>query len=196
MRALRVATIIFLSLLLFVALNVLGVGLLMHNTVLNPDFITGELDNLDMPALTQDILSETGDQPAPGEALPCLIASAVAKVEPQVKAQLKIAIYPVYNFLRGESQQLDLTLEPAWAEISAHLRAMSPYEFQDLVAALVEAMGYHVAWVAPPGPDRGIDIIAGLIASAKTAARTGRSLPSWKSIPSPWWTGSWSRWTA
>jgi restriction system protein len=39
---------------------------------------------------------------------------------------------------------------------------MSPYEFQDLVAALVEAMGYHVAWVAPPGPDRGIDIIAGL----------------------------------
>lgn len=23
-------------------------------------------------------------------------------------------------------------------------------------------MGYHVSWVAPPGPDRGIDIIAGL----------------------------------
>lgn len=52
--------------------------------------------------------------------------------------------------------------EAAWADISAHLRALSPYEFQDLVAALVEAMGYHVAWVAPPGPDRGIEIIAGL----------------------------------
>jgi restriction system protein len=52
--------------------------------------------------------------------------------------------------------------EAAWADISAHLRAMSPYEFQDLVAALLEAMGYHVAWVAPPGPDRGIDIMAGL----------------------------------
>jgi restriction system protein len=52
--------------------------------------------------------------------------------------------------------------EAAWADISAHLRGLSPYEFQDLVAALVEAMGYHVAWVAPPGPDRGIDIIAGL----------------------------------
>jgi restriction system protein len=52
--------------------------------------------------------------------------------------------------------------EAAWADISNHLRGLSPYEFQDLVAALVEAMGYHVAWVAPPGPDRGIDIIAGL----------------------------------
>ncbi len=50
----------------------------------------------------------------------------------------------------------------AWADISAHLRAMSPYEFQDLVAALLEAMGYHVAWIASPGPDRGIDIVAGL----------------------------------
>jgi restriction system protein len=52
--------------------------------------------------------------------------------------------------------------EAAWADISAHLRGLSPYEFQDLVAALLEAMGYHVGWVAPPGPDRGIDIVAGL----------------------------------
>jgi restriction system protein len=52
--------------------------------------------------------------------------------------------------------------EAAWANISAHIGAMSPYVFQDLVAALLEAMGYHVAWVAPPGPDRGIDIMAGL----------------------------------
>jgi restriction system protein len=52
--------------------------------------------------------------------------------------------------------------EAAWADISDHVRGLSPYEFQDLVAALIEAMGYHVSWVAPPGPDRGIDIIAGL----------------------------------
>jgi restriction system protein len=52
--------------------------------------------------------------------------------------------------------------EAAWTDISNYLRALSPYEFQDLVAALIQAMGYHVAWVAPPGPDRGIDIIASL----------------------------------
>lgn len=37
---------------------------------------------------------------------------------------------------------------------------MPPYEFQNLVAALLNAMGYHVAYVAPPGPDRGMDLLA------------------------------------
>jgi restriction system protein len=37
---------------------------------------------------------------------------------------------------------------------------MAPYDFQDLVAGLVEAAGYRIQWIAPPGPDRGIDIVA------------------------------------
>lgn len=50
--------------------------------------------------------------------------------------------------------------EMAWAEIEAFLGAMPPYDFQELVAALLKAMGYHVAWIAPPGKDGGTDIIA------------------------------------
>ncbi len=50
--------------------------------------------------------------------------------------------------------------EQAWAEIETHLRAMNPYEFQEMVAALLRGMGYHVSWVAPPGKDGGIDILA------------------------------------
>jgi restriction system protein len=50
--------------------------------------------------------------------------------------------------------------ELAWLEIRAYLADMPPYDFQDLVAALLRGMGYHVLWVAPPGPDRGIDMIA------------------------------------
>jgi restriction system protein len=37
---------------------------------------------------------------------------------------------------------------------------MDAYVFQDLVAALLRGMGYHVSWVAPPGADGGLDIIA------------------------------------
>lgn len=37
---------------------------------------------------------------------------------------------------------------------------MAPYDFQNFVAALVRAMGYHVSWIAPPGRDGGIDILA------------------------------------
>ncbi|MBP7126198.1 Mrr restriction system protein [Myxococcota bacterium] len=50
--------------------------------------------------------------------------------------------------------------EQAWREIQEYLRGMPPYDFQDLVADLLRAMGYHVAWVSPPGKDGGIDILA------------------------------------
>lgn len=50
--------------------------------------------------------------------------------------------------------------EAAFAEIRAHVEKIAPYDFQELVAALLRGMGYHVVWVAPPGPDRGVDILA------------------------------------
>jgi restriction system protein len=50
--------------------------------------------------------------------------------------------------------------EAAWTEIRGYLGKMPPYDFQNLVAALLKAMEYHVLWIAPPGPDRGIDMIA------------------------------------
>jgi len=50
--------------------------------------------------------------------------------------------------------------EAAWLDIRRYLSEMPPYEFQELVAALLRAMGYHVDWVSPPGPDGGLDIVA------------------------------------
>ena len=50
--------------------------------------------------------------------------------------------------------------ENAWAEIRTLLENMNPYDFQHLVAGLLAGMGYHVAWVSPPGPDKGLDVLA------------------------------------
>ncbi|HEX2086756.1 MAG TPA: restriction endonuclease [Solirubrobacteraceae bacterium] len=50
--------------------------------------------------------------------------------------------------------------ETAFADIERHLATMSPYDLQELVAALLRGMGYHVSWVSPPGKDRGLDILA------------------------------------
>jgi restriction system protein len=66
----------------------------------------------------------------------------------------------------GESEDtraattLEEAEESSWAEIESYLTAMNPYDFQNLVAGLLWGMGYHVAWVAPPGPDGGVDVIA------------------------------------
>jgi len=37
---------------------------------------------------------------------------------------------------------------------------ISPYGFQDLVGKLLDAMGYHVVWIAPKGKDGGLDLLA------------------------------------
>ena len=54
----------------------------------------------------------------------------------------------------------DQAEEQAWSEIKQYLSSINPYEFQKVVASLLRAMGYHVSWVAPPGRDGGIDILA------------------------------------
>jgi restriction system protein len=48
----------------------------------------------------------------------------------------------------------------AMSIITQYLGSMDPYRFQDLIGALLEGMGYHVSWIAPPGKDGGMDIIA------------------------------------
>ncbi len=58
------------------------------------------------------------------------------------------------------SVTLEEAEETARQETRDHLSKMNPYDFQELVAALLRAMGYYISWVAPPGPDKGVDIVA------------------------------------
>lgn len=50
--------------------------------------------------------------------------------------------------------------EQAWTEIEEFIKNKQPYEFQNMVGDLLTAMGYYVAWIAPPGKDGGIDLLA------------------------------------
>ena len=63
-------------------------------------------------------------------------------------------IEPVLTSMLEEAE------ETARREIEEFIAVMNPHEFQDLVAGLLSAMQYYVQWVAPPGPDQGIDIVA------------------------------------
>jgi restriction system protein len=58
------------------------------------------------------------------------------------------------------TSSLEEGTEAAWEGIRSFVAAMNPYAFQELAAALLEAMGYSVAWISPPGPDQGLDILA------------------------------------
>jgi len=63
-----------------------------------------------------------------------------------------------------EAQQQEALIEQyetrALEGIREFVANKNPYEFQDLAAVLLKAMGYHIAHVSPKGRDGGIDIIA------------------------------------
>lgn len=59
-----------------------------------------------------------------------------------------------------QKANLDQLEEQAIDGIKQFIINKGPYEFQDLVAALLRAMGYYTPFVSPKGKDGGIDIIA------------------------------------
>jgi len=61
---------------------------------------------------------------------------------------------------KDNGMNLDLLESDAREGIRQFIVSKSPYEFQDMVAALLRAMGYHTPFIAPKGKDGGIDIIA------------------------------------
>ena len=56
--------------------------------------------------------------------------------------------------------ELETLEERAANGIREFLKNKNPYEFQDLAASLLKAMGYYIQSVAPRGKDGGIDIVA------------------------------------
>lgn len=62
---------------------------------------------------------------------------------------------PAYAMVVEEAE------EKAWEQIQKFLRETRQAEFQTLAADLLQGMGYHIGWVAPPEKDHGqIDIVA------------------------------------
>lgn len=74
--------------------------------------------------------------------------------------------------LTGEAEETEETFEQkqqalleqfedkAYQGLRNYVLQKNPYEFQDLVAALLAAMGYFISHIAPKGRDGGIDVIA------------------------------------
>ncbi|NLA16131.1 MAG: Mrr restriction system protein [Bacteroidales bacterium] len=64
------------------------------------------------------------------------------------------------NITQSQKAQLDLLEEQAITGIKEFIRTKNPYEFQDLVAALLRGMGYFTPFISPKGRDGGLDILA------------------------------------
>ncbi len=108
MNSLKSSAIGLLSSLLFLSLTVFGLVLTLNMTVLNADFVTSQLDKLDMSSLVEEAISQQGSEEELPEEFRTALVDAIPKVEPLVKEQVTAAIYPIYDYLLGESPDLDL----------------------------------------------------------------------------------------
>uniref|UniRef100_UPI0040577560 restriction endonuclease n=1 Tax=Candidatus Electronema sp. TaxID=2698783 RepID=UPI0040577560 len=67
------------------------------------------------------------------------------------------------EIINDAAEQEEMTLDPeqiAREGLERQLGKFNPYEFQDLVGALLRGMGYYTPFIAPKGKDGGIDIMA------------------------------------
>ena len=100
-----------LSFLLVLSLSVFGVAFLVKQTILNPGFVSSELNKLDVPQLAEEFLSEQ----IPEEMLTDeVLSDIITDLEPWIQEQVTDGVYTFYEYLTGESESLSVvvSLEP------------------------------------------------------------------------------------
>ena len=122
MKFLKVLAISLLSLLLFLSLSIFGLVLTLNHTILNPDFIVSEVDELDISSLVKEVL--TGEIPQEEPYLAEVLDNTIADLEPWIKGQVNAGIYTSYDYLLGKSESLSLiiSLEPVKDSLKDNLR--------------------------------------------------------------------------
>ncbi|MFH1638806.1 MAG: hypothetical protein ABIB93_00580 [Chloroflexota bacterium] len=128
MKYLKGLALSLLSLLLFFSLSLYGLTFMLNRTLMEPGFVSAELDKLDIAQFFREIVSSevppgqqsSIDTAAVNEAL----FTAISQSEPQLKEEAKTAIYSGYDYLLGKNDELNITvsLEPVKMNLKSSLR--------------------------------------------------------------------------
>jgi len=97
-----------LSLLLFLSLTIFGIAFLLNQTILNPNFITSEVDKLDVSSLAEESISKQASKEKFPEEMETALINTITEVESPVKEQLGAAIDETYDYLLGKRGKPDL----------------------------------------------------------------------------------------
>jgi len=79
---------------------------------------------------------------------------------PRVAEVSETEVAIVDEAAKDEEISADEIEQSAYDQIENYINKKTPYEFQDLAAALLRGMGYFTPFVAPAGKDGGVDIVA------------------------------------
>lgn len=131
-----------LGFLLFLSLSMFSTVFMLNNTLLNPDFVTSEINRLDISSLAGELFSIEAPPEAPY--LAEVIDETVAELEPWMKEEISTAIYSGYDYLMGRTESLNLVIstEPVKDSLRENLEeaflASPPPELQGLPSYVKE----------------------------------------------------------
>ncbi|MFC1932023.1 hypothetical protein ACFLXU_00090 [Chloroflexota bacterium] len=108
MKILKSLALSLLGFFLFLCLYLFGTLYALDKTFLNPDFITSELDRLDVSSLAGELFSIEAPPEAPY--LDEAIEKTIVDLEPWLKEEINTAIYSSYDYLMGKTQRLMVTI--------------------------------------------------------------------------------------
>jgi len=97
-----------LGFFLFIFLIVFGVAFTVNSTALSSNFISSQLDEIDVSSLVQDMFTEEMDESDIPEELMTAVVDAVDKLEAPVKVQFRAFIDDVYDYILGKRNEPDL----------------------------------------------------------------------------------------
>jgi len=126
MNFLKGLAISLLSFILFLSLGVFGTVYMLNNTLLNPDFVSAQVDRLDISSLAREVIEPqvSGQLTPETEFLEEAIYSTIADSEPWIKEQVNAAVYSGYDYFLGKTERLSMiiSLEPLKESLRDSLR--------------------------------------------------------------------------
>ena len=128
MKVFRVILLVFLGICLPLSLLVFGLALTLDQSVLDPDFIAGHVEELDIAEVAEEaVIDQIPDEAADfmGESLDEVLVDTITDIEDWLKEQAEEAIYVFYDYLEGRSDTLSLiiSLETVKTSFRANLLA-------------------------------------------------------------------------
>ncbi len=97
-----------ISIMLFLSLLLVGAGVTVNFTVLNPGFVNGQIENLDLAGVVRETINEsssTGDLP---QAVRDFIDDELPNYSEELKAAVSEAVDRLYDYVLGRTDELDL----------------------------------------------------------------------------------------
>ena len=108
MKILKGVGLGLLGFFLFWSLSSFGIAFLVNSTILNSNFVTSQLDKLDVAVLAEEFISEQEDEDAFSEELDTALVDTIVRLEPAIKEGIGNTIEPIYDYLKGKSESIDL----------------------------------------------------------------------------------------